>query len=73
MIKRSVFSSNIACLAVFSALSFSALAQDYKLEPIATATPNLPADYAPVIQTQGYRVVGASGPWCEVWLRPRSR
>ena len=69
MIKRSVSSSNIACLAVFSAFGFSALAQEYKLEPIATAAPNLPADYAPVIQTQGYRVVGASGPWCEVWLR----
>jgi hypothetical protein len=69
MIKRSVLSSNIACLAVFSAFGFSALAQEYKLEPIAAAAPNLPADYAPVIQTQGYRVVGASGPWCEVWLR----
>jgi hypothetical protein len=74
MIKRSILSSHFACLAVFSAVGFcalssSALAQDYKLEPIAAAAPNLPADYAPVIQTQGYRVVGASGPWCEVWLR----
>jgi hypothetical protein len=46
----------------------SALAQDYKLEPVATAAPGLPPAYASVIQTQGYRVNGASGPWCEVWL-----
>jgi hypothetical protein len=49
-------------------VAISALAQDYKLEPVATAAPGLPAAYASVIQTQGYRVNGASGPWCEVWL-----
>src|SRR5437764_9912932 len=48
--------------------AFSAFAQDYKLEPIATAAPGLPAPYAAVIQTQGYRVTGSGGPWCEVWL-----
>src|SRR5436853_4957031 len=69
MIMRSVLSANIACLAVLSAVGVPAWAQNYKLETIATAAPNLPADYAPVIQAQGYRVVGASGPWCEVWLR----
>jgi hypothetical protein len=46
----------------------SALAQDYKLEPVATAAPGLPAPYAAAIQTQGVRVNGASGAWCEVWL-----
>jgi hypothetical protein len=49
-------------------VAISAMAQDYKLEPVATAAPGLPAAYASVIQTQGYRVNGASGPWCEVWL-----
>ena len=49
-------------------LAFSALAQDYKLEPVATAAPGLPAAYAAAIQTQGYRVTGTAGPWCEVWL-----
>src|ERR1035438_7193708 len=49
-------------------VAFSALAQDYKLEPLATAAPGLPGAYAKAIQTQGVRVVGASGAWCEVWL-----
>jgi hypothetical protein len=53
---------------LFLLAAFSASAQDYKLEPVATAAPGLPAAYAPVIQTQGFRVNGASGPWCEVWL-----
>lgn len=48
--------------------AFSALAQDYKLETVATAPPNLPAAYAAALQTEGYRVTGTSGPWCEVWL-----
>jgi hypothetical protein len=48
--------------------AFSAFAQDYKLEPVATAAPALPAPYAAAIQTQGYRVTGPAGPWCEVWL-----
>ena len=52
----------------FTLLTFSALAQDYKLEPIATAAPGLPAAYASAIQTQGVRVNSSSGPWCEVWL-----
>ena len=45
------------------------LAQDYKLEPVATAAPGLPAAYAAVIQTEGYRLIGPSGPWCEIWFR----
>ena len=45
------------------------LAQDFKLEPIATAAPGLPAAYAALIQTEGYRINGPSGPWCEIWLR----
>ncbi len=53
---------------VFLLVAFSALAQDYKLEPVATAAPGLPAAYGPVIQTQGLRVNGTAGAWCEVWL-----
>ena len=52
---------------VFLLVAFSALAQDYKLEPVATAAPGLSPAYGPVIQTEGFRVNGASGAWCEVW------
>ena len=31
--------------------------------------PDLPAAYASVIQADGYRVTGPTGPWCEIWLR----
>src|SRR5690349_10335192 len=51
------------------AAAFCAFAQDYKLEPIATAAPDLPAPYAAEIAAQGYRVSGPSGAWCEVWFR----
>jgi hypothetical protein len=56
-----------ACLFFFAV--FALLAQDYKLEPIATAAPDLPAAYAAEIAGQGYRVNGPSGAWCEVWFR----
>jgi len=49
-----------------AALSVSA--QDYKLETISSPPPDLPAAYAGVIASQGYRVVGPKGPWCEVWF-----
>ncbi len=58
MPKRSAFLALIA---------FSAFAQDYKLEPIATPAPGLPAAFAAAIQTTGVRV-SAAAPWCEVWL-----
>jgi hypothetical protein len=45
------------------------LAQDYKLEPIATAAPGLPAAYAALIENGGYRITGPSGPWSEIWFR----
>src|SRR5438445_3387018 len=63
MIKRLVLLSVGSFL-----LSYTALAQDYKLEPISTAAPGLPAGFVPVIQGQGFRVNGAAGPWCEIWL-----
>ena len=63
MSKRAVLLSSLPLL-----IAFSAFGQDYKLEPVATAAPGLPAAYAAAIQTQGYRVTGAAGPWCEVWL-----
>jgi hypothetical protein len=53
---------------VFLVVGFSALAQDYKLEPVATGAPDLPAAYQAAIQSQGFRVNGAAGAWCEVWL-----
>src|SRR5438270_629532 len=55
--------------ALFFCAALLALAQDYKLEPIATPPPGLPAAYAAEIQSQGYRINGASGPWCEIWFR----
>jgi hypothetical protein len=63
MIKRLVFLFVGSLLVVYSAL-----AQDYKLEPVSTAAPGLPAAFAAAVQGQGYRVNGAGGPWCEIWL-----
>src|ERR1035441_7946631 len=56
---------------IFSSLMLAvvAYAQDYKLETISTAAPGLPAAYAPVIDTSGYRVIGPAGAWCEIWFR----
>jgi hypothetical protein len=64
MIKRCFLMLGGALLA-----SAMVLAQDYKLAPIATAAPGLPAAYAALIETAGYRIAGPSGPWCEIWLR----
>jgi hypothetical protein len=55
--------------AVLFVVALLGWAQDYKLEPVGTAAPGLPAAYASVIQTQGYRLAGPAGPWCEVWFR----
>jgi hypothetical protein len=44
-------------------------AQDYKLEPVSSPPPDLPAAYASLIAAQGFRVVGPKGVWCEVWMR----
>jgi hypothetical protein len=50
-------------------LVFIAAAQDYKLEAVATAAPDVPAAYAAELSGQGYRVNGPGGAWCEVWFR----
>ncbi len=55
----------LGLLAFFLVFPVSA---QYKVEPIATAPPGLPAAYAAVVEAQGYRVSGPSGPWCEVWI-----
>src|SRR5947209_7475467 len=65
MIKRLAF----PCLFAALTLASIAAAQEYKLEPLSTPAPGLPAAYNSVIQSQGYRVTGPSGPWCEVWFR----
>ena len=54
--------------AVFVLASYPALAQDYKLETVASAPPDVPAPYAGALQPQGHRVSGPGGVWCEVWL-----
>lgn len=54
---------------LFFFAAFLALAQEYKLEPISTPAPDLPAAYAAEIATTGYRVNGPGGAWCEVWFR----
>src|ERR1035441_9372218 len=59
-------------LLIFSSLIIAAAvayAQDYKLETISTSAPGLPAAYAAVIETSGYRVIGPAGVWCEIWFR----
>src|SRR5690242_21941124 len=62
MFKRLVFLSSL----VF-ATTFCLPAQEYKFEAVAAAPAGLPAAYAAVIEQQGARVAGSSGPWCEVW------
>jgi hypothetical protein len=50
-------------------LAASAAFAQYKLEPITTPAPDVPAAYAPLLDTHGYRVTGPKGAWCEVWFR----
>lgn len=56
---------------IFSSLMLAvvACAQDYKLETISTVALGLPAAYAAVMDSSGYRVVGPAGVWCEIWFR----
>src|SRR5579862_5415166 len=54
---------------VFLAFTAALAAQQYKLEPVASAAPDLPAPFAALMDTQGYRVAGPNGAWCEVWFR----
>ena len=63
MINRPVVLAGLVLLA-----SLSVFAQDYKVENISSAAPDLPAAYASAIQSQGYRVSGPKGPWVEIWL-----
>ncbi len=49
--------------------AFLGCAQDYKLEPLTAAPEGLPAAYASLLSSQGYRVTGPKGAWCEVWFR----
>jgi len=62
MFQRLVFVASFSLLTVFSLC-----AQEYKYEPIPAAPAGLPAAYTAVIQTQGARVTGPGGPWCEIW------
>ncbi|MEO8370861.1 MAG: hypothetical protein ABI806_16880 [Candidatus Solibacter sp.] len=54
--------------AVFVLASFPVLAQDYKLEAVASAAPDVPTPYASVLQASGHRISGPGAVWCEVWL-----
>ena len=54
--------------AVFVLASSSAIAQDYKLEAIASAAPGVSTQYAGALETTGHRVSGPGGVWCEVWM-----
>ena len=54
---------------LFVSLLATAWAQDYKVEVVSGAPSGLPAAYTSAIQTQGYRVTGPNGPWCEIWFR----
>jgi hypothetical protein len=50
-------------------LVVSLRAQDYKLEPITAAPPDLPAPYASLIAADGFRITGPAGSKCEIWFR----
>ena len=52
----------------FVLASYCVLAQDYKLETVASAAPGVSAPFAAALQAQGHRVSGPGGAWCEVWL-----
>jgi hypothetical protein len=60
-------------LALLSCVLLSAIpaifAQDYKMEPLSSAAPDVPAAISAVLQPQGYRITGPKGPWCEIWFR----
>jgi hypothetical protein len=56
-------------LTLLTLTAIAVFAQDYKVESVATAAPDLPGAYASVLQPQGYVVTGPQGPWCEIWLR----
>jgi hypothetical protein len=62
MLKRLVF---LPSLSLFAVLALSA--QDYKYEPLSAGPAGLPGPYAAVLQTQGARVSGPGGAWCEIW------
>ena len=47
---------------------FAAYAQ-YKMEPVPTPPPDLPAAYTAAFQKSGYRVAGDAGPFCDIWFR----
>ncbi|MGA2272853.1 MAG: hypothetical protein ABSH00_04805 [Bryobacteraceae bacterium] len=47
----------------------TAWAQDYKVESVSGTLSGLPAAYSSALQTQGYRVTGPNGAWCEIWFR----
>jgi len=54
---------------LFFAGATLAFGQSYKVETISSAAPGLPGAYASVVDSNGYRVVGSSGPLCEIWFR----
>ena len=56
-------------LLVLLSVAAAAFAQDYKLEKLSAPPAGLPAAYVSLISAEGYRVVGPSGPWVEVWFR----
>ena len=55
-------------LLVLLSFAAAAFAQNYKLEKLSAPPDGLPAAYASQIG-DGYRVVGPSGPWVEIWFR----
>jgi hypothetical protein len=63
MLKRLIVLSGISLFTLVAAF-----AQGYKYEPVTTAPAGLPTAYASVIQSQGARVSGPAGVWCEIWL-----
>ncbi len=65
-----MFKHLVLVVSAVSVAAISLCAQDYKLEPLDTPPPSLPASYAPVVfERPGFRIAGPSGPWCEIWFR----
>src|SRR6516164_8122486 len=54
---------------LFCAAVLPIFSQPYKLETFTAGPAGLPAGYAALVDATGYRVVGPSGPWVEIWFR----
>jgi hypothetical protein len=56
---------NILLFAMAAGIAFG----QYKMEPAGVPPSEVPAAFTGMLQQTGVRIVGPSGPYCELWLR----